>query len=133
MTAPGLNQQAHITALTALLSSTAWPVFERGEVPGFGSPAEPSRYLLLDLERRYAERPRNSGQASRSGWRLGVVVVGAQRSQVRAGLRHVAAILDDARLSVSGGASTPLLHESTAEIRDDDHAFSAESAWTYVL
>ena len=136
MSAPATDQRLHADAWAALLATQLGPgrVFERGDVPGLDGNAgsTPNPHVLLDITRRYVETANNAGAVTRSGWRVGVMVVAKTVYEARATQSKVARV-EGFRLDAGGARSTRVVHESTEDPGPDDGWYSAESVWTYAL
>lgn len=135
--APGLDEQAHVDALTDLLTGPLnGHVYSHGKVPGAdGNDGDlPDIYVVLTLERRYAgDAPRKAGYVSRSGWRVLVRGVGRTVKEARWALVQATSALEDVHLVIDETRSTPITHESSTPIAPDDGRQSGLVEWTYAL
>lgn len=145
MTAPGLDERDHLTAiksaLTTLHPHMSGHLYSAGLVPGATGPdgstnpgTLPDWWVQIHLERRFAAPSKMGKRAHRSGWRLILRAVDSHPDNTRLLLSQVAD-LEGTRLTVDTNESTPLLHEpvSGGEVKPDDGFFSAASGFTYLI
>ena len=138
----GLDERAHRAALDTLLTAQVGDhVYSPGTVPGDpANPVEaqrklplPNIFVVMGLERRYADRVVANGLATRTAWRLSTRYVGRSVDEAAWAAYHCALALEGARLVVNGLTSTPIRQESAQAIALDDGRFSGLTFWTYSL
>lgn len=139
MTAPAVDSYQHFNAVkTLLLAPLNQKVYEWGGVPGRKNAAgttnvgtTPNIYVLLAVERRFAEPSLMVGRASRSGWRIATVSVGRTPGEVRYAQLQVARALEGVHLVIDGHTSTPVLAETPGGPQPDEGAMSAQDTFVY--
>lgn len=138
MTAPGLDERQHATALKAAIDAalgTAGDVYEYGSVPGIDDNEgdEPGIYALIQVERRYLPAQHGVRQATRTAWRATIRSVGTTVNEARWVSLKVAQALDSVRLTIGGHESTPIQHETTDAPTHRNGRADSLSRWTYAL
>jgi hypothetical protein len=129
-----LDAHVHATAIKAALSSMTATVYEYDNVPGTnGNPGSvPARFLILAVERRFGGLLR-SGRTSTSGWRFSLRGVAGNVESVRMMLAEAAALVNETRLTIGGGTTTPIQFESGEAPVFDDGDYSGHDFYTYAL
>lgn len=136
MSAPVLDPRVHRAAFTALLTAPLnGHVYAWGKVPGLdNNPGSiPGRYALLAVSRAYRESLQSTRHATRSSWRVSVRHVGLTTNEADWAGFLVSGVLDSVVVEIGGFRSTPLQHDVTDDVRQDDGMFSGLVAWTYTL
>jgi len=144
MTAPVLDERPHfaaaVTALAATNAQLGADTFDFGEVPGTLGPngtknpgTTPNRYVLLQVERTFYQSNKSTRHSTRSLWRLSVRFVGATSDEAKWAGARVAEAFESARLTVAGRTSTPLQHDVSDPVAEDDGKFSGFTSYTYAL
>lgn len=129
--APVIDERLHRTALIAAITAFEddLPVFDYGKTPA----TLPPIFVMLAIERRYVEPQTSTGTTSRSGWRILFRFVGRTVDEARWAQMKLTQALDQKRLSIGGYTSTPVRHESSSAIAEDDGRYSGSAEWTYAL
>jgi hypothetical protein len=129
--APVIDERVHRTAIIDALNAFEddLPVYDYGKT----STTLPPIFVMLAIERRYVEPRTSSGLSGRSGWRILFRYVGRSVDEARWAQMKITQALDEVRLSIGGATSTPVRHESTSAIAEDDGRYSGSAEYTYAL
>lgn len=130
MVAPSVDENLVHAAVAAVLQPALPPgvsVYAHGKEP---SPL-PQKWVLLTIERRYAETT-HVGR-TRTAWRAYVRSVADTKHNASDLDTRCSEAIEDLLLTVDGETSTPVAHETSETVRPDDGKFSGLTAWTFTL
>ena len=118
------------TLNTAIAPSVA---YEYGKVPGSNGNAgtEPSKYLLIDVTRRYTDVRRVSGVVSMKGYRLGTRYVAKSIGDAREMRRRTTAVLEDQILATPDGDLGPFTFETADALVLTEGYHVGTDTWTF--
>lgn len=128
------DARPHITAIKAALdAATTAGVYEYDEVPGANgnTGAEPSKYLVVSLERRFLAANRMTAQSGVTGWRVAVRAVADTVTNTELLLSQAATALNEQRLSVGGKSTEPIQFEVANAAQWDSPRYTAVATYTY--
>lgn len=131
-----IDARPHAAAVKAAVTAAMaplWTAYDYGKVPGSDGNAGtlPSIYALVSVERRFNSNLRLSAQASQTGWRVTVRLVGRTIEESRWAMNRAAVALNEARLSVEGRSTSPIQFETDQSPELDGGRYSGLSSWTY--
>lgn len=137
-----LDERAYVAAIRALIdtASPEFDAYDYDDLPGGPQNASeagrkaalPRLFALVSMERRFNEHLRLTGNATRTGWRLGVRSAGKTADECRGVAFKVAGVLNEGRLVVAERSTTPIQFESSTAAEWDDGRYVASSLWTFV-
>lgn len=121
-------EQQAATILAALNAALA-PVraYDYDEVPD----SPPTKYVLIDLTRRYVDKRLASGEVSVQGGRLGTHYAAKSVSDARELQRRVRVTLEDVLLPSGGDYVGPFVFQTESPIVPDDKWFAGSDTWTF--
>lgn len=130
-----MTETEQATAILAALNDALTPAvaYEYSKVPGSNgnAGAEPSKYVVIDLTRRYTDNRRGSGEVSVLCSRLGIRFVAKSTSDARNLRRLATDVLEDKILSADAGEVGPFVFESAEPLRPDADYQVAYDVFTF--
>lgn len=134
-----LDSRAYAEAIKTAVKAQLGPneCYDYDEVPGTNgnSGIQPNIYAVVSLERIVNSAPqRMSAQAGTAEWRVAVRANGRTVDDVRWVLFKASTALNENRLAIDGGTTTPLEYDGSLEAPNfDDGRFTAADAYTFAL
>ena len=119
--------------MAALDAACTAAVYEYDEVPGSNHRAgtEPEQYLVVSVERRFNSQLRSVARTGRTGWRVAVRSTAKNIEDVERGLAQASAALNEQRLTVDAGTTTPVQFEAAEAASWDEPRYTAVATYTY--
>lgn len=132
---PGDSLDDPTAVILAVLNAALAPAvaYEYGKVPGSnGNPGkEPSKYVLVDVSRRYVDSFRGGGGPSVKSHRLGTRYVAKSGADARTMQKRITDALEGQIVATDVGEIGPFIFESSDAITLTDGFHVGTDTWTF--